>query len=246
MKIISRKEAKILGLKIYFTGKSCKNGHLCEKWVNDYSCIECRKQYSSKEEKKQYNKNYHIENIKRNNICCKIWYKNNKNKKRQYNREYWRNNREKITRDLGYSREWMKEWRNNTPQGQLWRLCTDTARGLNIGSVPFSKSNLIKYTPDQYKNHLLEKLLMFRTIKEAKTVNYHLDHIVPLSYIAKNIKSKKLQFCVAMDLQNLRLIPAEDNKSKFNRVDFPEVQEMIEYLWEKYDINNRECIDDRH
>lgn len=41
MKIISRKEAKALGLTRYFTGKSCKWGHEAERSVSCASCCVC-------------------------------------------------------------------------------------------------------------------------------------------------------------------------------------------------------------
>jgi hypothetical protein len=41
MEIISRKEAKILGLKRYFTGKACVNGHITERTVSSEGCMEC-------------------------------------------------------------------------------------------------------------------------------------------------------------------------------------------------------------
>lgn len=40
MKIISRKEALALGLKRYFTGKPCKWGHLCERYLAR-DCVCC-------------------------------------------------------------------------------------------------------------------------------------------------------------------------------------------------------------
>lgn len=39
--IVSRLEAKSLGLTRYFTGISCKHGHLSERLVSNSTCIEC-------------------------------------------------------------------------------------------------------------------------------------------------------------------------------------------------------------
>lgn len=41
MKIISRVEAKSLGLKRYFTGKLCKHGHIDERFVSNCRCCKC-------------------------------------------------------------------------------------------------------------------------------------------------------------------------------------------------------------
>lgn len=37
-------KARALGLKVYFTGKPCKNGHLSERWVNNGCCVECKRE----------------------------------------------------------------------------------------------------------------------------------------------------------------------------------------------------------
>lgn len=42
-KLITRKEAMALGLPNYFTGKPCQNGHLSERDVKEWRCLECRR-----------------------------------------------------------------------------------------------------------------------------------------------------------------------------------------------------------
>jgi hypothetical protein len=44
--IISRAEAKALGLKRFFTGKPCKYGHVVERRVGNYACVECDRAYA--------------------------------------------------------------------------------------------------------------------------------------------------------------------------------------------------------
>jgi hypothetical protein len=43
MVILSRADAKALGLKRYYTGKECPQGHLAERWVSSGACYECVK-----------------------------------------------------------------------------------------------------------------------------------------------------------------------------------------------------------
>ena len=40
-KLISKQEARDLGLKRWFNGKTCKAGHITERWVNPSCCCEC-------------------------------------------------------------------------------------------------------------------------------------------------------------------------------------------------------------
>ncbi len=46
MKVISRNEAASQGLKHYFTGKPCKNGHVAERLVSNRNCSICRSEYA--------------------------------------------------------------------------------------------------------------------------------------------------------------------------------------------------------
>lgn len=39
--IISRQDAYAKGLKRYFTGKTCKHGHMSERYVQTQGCIAC-------------------------------------------------------------------------------------------------------------------------------------------------------------------------------------------------------------
>ena len=42
MDLISRSEAKRLGLKKYYTGKPCVNGHTAERYLYECTCVECK------------------------------------------------------------------------------------------------------------------------------------------------------------------------------------------------------------
>ena len=79
MDIITRKEAKAKGLKRYFTGKPCKNGHLSEKCVIGYSCVMCaniaRKKWD--QDHPEYNKKYNQNNPEKNAIAVKKYRLNN-------------------------------------------------------------------------------------------------------------------------------------------------------------------------
>jgi len=112
MKIISRKEAKERGLKRYFTGKPCKNGHVSERYVGS-GCVECYNKYQrdyhkqwlennseyskqhrqdNKERYKEYNKQYRENNPEYD----KQWRQDNKERYKEYNKRYQENNKEKI------------------------------------------------------------------------------------------------------------------------------------------------------
>ncbi|SRR5713101_6424813 len=49
MKIITQSEAEKAGLKYFFTGKSCRNGHFDVRHVSTKDCIQCKKERAERE-----------------------------------------------------------------------------------------------------------------------------------------------------------------------------------------------------
>lgn len=45
-RIITRDEAEAKGLKLYFTGKPCKHGHVVERTTKKRDCVECLRRYN--------------------------------------------------------------------------------------------------------------------------------------------------------------------------------------------------------
>ena len=83
MQIITLKSAIEKGLPRYFTGKPCKRGHLSERYVKGYHCVECGKERS------------------------KEWIKNNPEKRSASLREYVERNKAAVT---AKNNRW---WKNN-------------------------------------------------------------------------------------------------------------------------------------
>lgn len=77
MEKISRKQAEAQGLKYYFTGDTCKNGHVDKRRVSNSTCVSCENivtkkwQAANKEHKSEYDKIYHPKYFKK-------YYKTNK------------------------------------------------------------------------------------------------------------------------------------------------------------------------
>ncbi|HEX7011262.1 MAG TPA: hypothetical protein VF161_00865 [Steroidobacteraceae bacterium] len=47
-KLISRREAKALGLPRYYTGRPCLRGHIAERFAGNKTCVECDRQSPSR------------------------------------------------------------------------------------------------------------------------------------------------------------------------------------------------------
>ena len=79
MKVISRNDARELNLSRYFTGKSCKHGHIAERYTSTATCLIC------------------------NDTRKKKYYQDNKESCIESNRKWQKENKELVAK---YSRDW--------------------------------------------------------------------------------------------------------------------------------------------
>ncbi len=87
MKIILISEARDLGLKMYFTGKPCINGHTTERYVNNATCMKCLREAQTRAYRKNPSKD--IARVLR-------WQKENLEKHRAKGCKWWNDNIEKA------------------------------------------------------------------------------------------------------------------------------------------------------
>ena len=184
--VISRKDAKQIGLVFYFTGTPCKHNHIAQRRVSNRDCIVCEaersasdlarkrnKEYYSrpdiKKTRKSYNKQWNAERIWteeqriKSRAATAKWRENNIEKARAYGRDYAAKNAEKrrINNQI-YSR-------NNAA-----KLAT---KERNKRAIKLRNGG--KHT----KEDVAEIFLMQRgkcaycRIKLGK--KYHVDHVVP-------------------------------------------------------------------
>lgn len=62
MQIVTREQAKISGLKKFFTGNPCSKGHVCERLVSNGQCVQCKAKQREPDKQKQYNIEYRDKN----------------------------------------------------------------------------------------------------------------------------------------------------------------------------------------
>jgi hypothetical protein len=65
MKVITRKEAILLGLKRYFTGNLCKRNHLSYRKISNSGCLECHRTSERKNSKSVARKEKHRQHQER-------------------------------------------------------------------------------------------------------------------------------------------------------------------------------------
>jgi 5-methylcytosine-specific restriction endonuclease McrA len=98
VQIITKAEAKAAGLKRYFTGRPCKNGHIAERYLGGGGCVECIKQHSNTETMRAYQKAYAKDLYAANkddiNRRTALWRRNNPDKAYEMQRRYREKNPE--------------------------------------------------------------------------------------------------------------------------------------------------------
>jgi hypothetical protein len=102
MIIITRKEAKEKGINRYFTGIPCKNGHVAERTVSEWKCIECSRLRCKKDRRNHYNKRReaeksYVESHQEDyRVRSKEYYHDHKNERTLYNKQWYEDNKIRI------------------------------------------------------------------------------------------------------------------------------------------------------
>lgn len=95
--IISRSFAREQGLKRYFTGDSCRNGHLAERYVCDTRCVECELEQKRKRraDHPEWFREYYTANAERKNLQRRQRHTDKPERLREWAREYYASHRER-------------------------------------------------------------------------------------------------------------------------------------------------------
>lgn len=214
MEIISRAEAKQLGLTHYFTGKPCKHGHVDKRFTGNGNCATCSDIKNSKT--KDYRRQYHINNIDSIKSKKKIYRSKNKEKIRlkkfidyhankdvmsEKSKRYYEVNREQIIRKNN-------EYRKANPESQyvrdlIKRLFNNWRGGRNKAEV------VLGYTYEEIREHLESQFT-----DDMSWDNYgewHIDHVIPVSWwISQGVNDPS----IVNALENLQPLWAKDNLAK--------------------------------
>lgn len=92
VEIISRKEAKSLGLKRYYTGKPCSKGHSVERRTANGVCLACENTEEAKETARICSRRHYVKNRDKILLQHEVWRRKNKD----YRKNHYEENRKKY------------------------------------------------------------------------------------------------------------------------------------------------------
>jgi len=199
LEIISRKEAKSLGLIHYFTGKPCKHGHTDKRYVDNGHCLSCcndqnkkRLAYKAANRRKnrEENRNNQKEKASKHN---KAWMQKNKERRARYAKERYERNKDSFRKS---ARERAKESYPIYKQRYIAHAAARRARKM-CATPP--------WLSDEDKSNISAVYEMSFRLSNCLGIKHHVDHIVPLK--GKNVCGLHVPW-------NLAAIPASLNLSK--------------------------------
>jgi 5-methylcytosine-specific restriction endonuclease McrA len=173
--IIARKDALAQGLKYYFTGKPCKNGHVSKRWSVHRLCVGCINDFHAR------------------------WYVANRDKKLKKNKQYlkdnpdvgraaalkWRN--QNLERARQYASKWYSDSENNEIHHGKRR-----ARKLGGGGTHTRADLAAILKAQNYRCAYCDA--------DLRKVKRHVDHIKPLSSGGSNDKTNIQYLCQPCNL----------------------------------------------
>lgn len=156
--IITRKQAKEQGLKFYFTGKECCNGHVDKRMTSNGKCMTCALEYKKTSKSKEHYKTY------RKNHRDKV----NERSLAYYYKRYQEPNRELRRTDPDEAYKHSRQWAKENPD----KIRATTAK---------RRSQINKSVPLWYDHDKVKEIYkQCRRISKETGVVHHVDHIVPL------------------------------------------------------------------
>lgn len=198
--IITRKAAKAFGQKFYYTGKPCKRGHVCERWVSGCDCVECEKtrREANRERCASYKKSWQEANREKHAASSKAYYEANREKCAASVKAWQDANSEKFT-------AMTKAYRKANPEkvaarNKAWKEANPDKRASYEAMRRAAKLNATPpWLTDEQKHEMEDKYFEAQTRRGGP---WHVDHQVPLAQGGLHVP------------WNLEVISAEKNTSK--------------------------------
>ena len=210
--------SKIKSIDEFFRSKAKEDGY--SGW-----CKECDLELTNK---------YYKENKKKLLAQRKSYYQIHREEKKKKSREYWWKNREER---LEYAKLYQKMHKaelgikrnirrvNKYGSDVRFNLIERIRKGLLCSLKKGEKKNksleaLLGYSVEKLKKHLEKTIPVGYSWDDYLVGKFHIDYIIPISAFNFS-KPEHIDFKRCWSLKNLRLLPAEQNLKKGNKLEEP-------------------------
>jgi 5-methylcytosine-specific restriction endonuclease McrA len=202
----TRKEAIERGIKRYFSGKPCPNGHVSARFVSSYNCVDCADDRSKvfRKDNPSYDRNWRRDNKNKVIQSSRIWRSKNIQKARE-------NGRDRRYRNVEKAREQTRIWRTNNPEKILnWKRS-------NHEKIMVHDRNRRSRKHDAEGHHTESDIVRIRKSQRDKcgycgiklNGGGHVDHIIALSKGGANRSSNLQLLCAPCNLSKSARDPIE-------------------------------------
>ncbi len=222
--IIQRSIAKERGMVRYFTGKPCKHGHICERLTVNGACLECsrekdRQNYADNREKlleehKQRAKKYYARKGEEIKEKVKAKRAADVEKAREYDKQRYAKNKDRICENRR-RREKANPEKMKARRAASYRRNKHLFLNATIRRNEIKRHAIPKWYSD-FDDFVLQEMFELAEIRKEETgIEWHVDHMIPLSKGGLHWH------------MNWQLIPAAMNLEKHNKM---ELTEPLEWL----------------
>lgn len=229
-RVLTRTEAKKLGLQTHFTGIPCANGHLSERYTNG-GCVECIKEnakkrmariYSDPEQLEAFRTYARAKSKRIRKIHGERWNAERREKwasDEEYREKIKKGQREYCKRTNYHNSEVRKKWReaNKDKVAEYGKRSREKHIGTNkyLGYLRRRRKRaaMPPWADKEAIKKMYEKVARMNRLAGRNTPGrcaFHVDHIIPLN--GENV-------CGLHIPENLRIMRASDNIRKGNKLE---------------------------
>lgn len=218
MKVITRSEAKALGLTEYFTGEPCLRGGIAPRRTSSGTCLcaDCRKERSSRNN--AWNKKFRAENPEEAIRRERAHYHRNREQICRDRNEWYAQNKERLAakgRKVDYER--VRE------RSRKWKLENPEARRADLAKQRATKRKAVPVWYSEFDDFVIQEAFGLAKIREKETgARWDVDHMVPL-------RSKNA--CGLHCADNIQVIPKFLNAQKGNKLSLSNDYEWVKFAW---------------
>lgn len=215
MELMTRKQARAAGLKRFFNGIPCKEGHIAERQTSNNSCTECNKgkaalrveymkQYRSAniERVREHQRRYAEKNAERETQRKRAYYLANKAEHNERSRLYRQANADRIR---AYIAAWLAE--NRTLRAEYFKEHYRRNRAEYIKRARQRETGLVRATPSWANLSAIRHIYAVAGRMRDAGHDVHVDHFIPLQGDL---------VCGLHIATNLRIMQARTNLQKRN------------------------------